>query len=197
MAARRSRATRSYAVISPPHAISVVLRRHQNKHSHIDKTRGSLAHSVMRSHIRRRMKNPRRDGNSTGAIGSHLRGHPMQDALDALSAVKTELDRLAALARARDPYRAALTIARELKRHGVTGSRRAIWACPLARHLSRVSGARVGVTRHEVAIADSSGEIAHTIQLTEPSDALLPVREFVVQYDDYRRRFRWLDEKHA
>jgi len=121
----------------------------------------------------------------------------MQDALDALSAVKTELDRLAALARARDPYRAALTIARELKRHGVTGSRRAIWACPLARHLSRVSGARVGVTRHEVAIADSSGEIAHTIQLTEPSDALLPVREFVVQYDDHRRRFRWLDDNRA
>src|SRR5690606_35475959 len=58
MAARRSRATRSYAVISPPHAISVVLRRHESKHSHIDKTRGSLAHSVMSSHIRRRMEKP-------------------------------------------------------------------------------------------------------------------------------------------
>ena len=118
------------------------------------------------------------------------------DALDALGVVTAELDRLAALARSSDPYRAALAIARELERHGVTGSRRAIWACPLARHLSRVSGARVGVTRHEVAIADSSGEIAYTIQLTEPSDALLPVREFVTQYDDYKRRFRWLDEKH-
>ena len=121
----------------------------------------------------------------------------MQDALDALSAVKTELDRLAALARTRDPYRAALAIARELERHGATGSRRAIWSCPLARHLSRRSGARVGVTRHEVVIADSSGEIAYTIQLTEPSDALLPVREFVTHYDDYRRRFRWLDDNRA
>ena len=118
----------------------------------------------------------------------------MQDALDALSAVTTELDRLAALARSSDPYRAALAIARELERHGVTGSRRAIWSCPLARHLSRVSGARVGVTRHEVTIADSSGEIAHTIRLVDPSDTLLPVREFVTQYDDYRRRFRWLDD---
>ena len=32
--------------------------------------------------------------------------------MDALNAVTAELDRLAALARARDPYRAALTIAR-------------------------------------------------------------------------------------
>lgn len=124
----------------------------------------------------------------------------MQDALDALSAVKTELDRLAALARGvRDPYRAALAIARELERHGVTGSRRAIWACPLARHLSRRSGARVGVTRYEVLITDGDegGEIAYTIRLVDPSDALLPIREFVVQFDDYKRRFRWLDEKHA
>src|SRR5690606_1898669 len=43
----------------------------------------------------------------------------------------------------------------------------------------------------------SNGEITHTIRLVEPSDALLPVREFVVQYDDYRRRFRWLDGKGA
>lgn len=121
----------------------------------------------------------------------------MQDALDALSAVKTELDRLAALARSSDPYRAALAIARELERHGATGSRRSIWSCPLARHLSLVSGARVGVTRHAVVISDSNGEITHTIRLVEPSDALLPVREFVVQYDDYRRRFRWLDGKGA
>lgn len=117
------------------------------------------------------------------------------DALDALGVVTAELDRLAALARSSDPYRAALAIARELERHGVTGSRRAIWSCPLARHLSRRSGARVGVTRHEVVIADGD-EIASTIQLTDPSDALLPIREFVVQFDDYRRRFRWLDEKH-
>lgn len=117
--------------------------------------------------------------------------------MDALSTVAAELDRLAALARSSDPYRAALAIARELERHGATGSRRSIWACPLARHLSRRSGARVGVTRHAVVISDSSGEIAHTIQLTEPSDALLPVREFVVQYDDYRRRFRWLDDSRA
>lgn len=118
--------------------------------------------------------------------------------MDALSAVTTELDRLAALARGvRDPYRAALAIARELERHGATGSRRSIWSCPLARHLSLVSGARVGVTRHAVVISDSNGEITHTIRLVEPSDALLPVREFVVQYDDYRRRFRWLDGKGA
>src|SRR5690554_1882631 len=117
--------------------------------------------------------------------------------MDALNTVTAELNRLAVLARVRDPYRAALTIARELERHGVTGSRRAIWSCPLARHLSRVSGARVGVTRHAVVISDSSGEIAHTIRLVDPSDALLPVREFVTHYDDYRRRFRWLDEKHA
>lgn len=118
------------------------------------------------------------------------------DALDALGTVTAELDRLAALARARDPYRAALAIARELERHGVTGSRRAIWACPLARHLSRRSGARVGVTRHEVVIAEGD-EIAYSIRLVDPSDALLPVREFVTQFDDYRRRFRWLDEKNS
>lgn len=117
--------------------------------------------------------------------------------MDALSAVTTELDRLAALARSSDPYRAALAIARELERHGATGSRRSIWSCPLARHLSRRSGARVGVTRHAVVLSDSNGEITHTIQLTEPSDALLPIREFVVQFDDYKRRFRWLDEKHT
>src|SRR5690554_498885 len=117
--------------------------------------------------------------------------------MDALNTVTAELRRLAALARSRDPYRAALTIARELERHGATGSRRAIWSCPLARHLSRVSGARVGVTRHAVVISDSNGETAHTIRLVEPSDTLLPVREFVVQYDDYRRRFRWLDDNRA
>ncbi len=116
--------------------------------------------------------------------------------MDALNAVTAELDRLAALARARDPYRAALAIAKELERHGVTGSRRAVWSCPLARHLSRRSGARVGVTRHEVLIVDGD-EIAYTIRMSEPSDALLPIREFVVQFDDYKRRFRWLDEKHA
>jgi|SRR5690554_3251535 len=123
------------------------------------------------------------------------------DALDALEVVTAELDRLAALARARtrDPYRAALTIARELERHGVTGSRRAIWACPLARHLSRRSGTRVGVTRYEVLIADGDegGEIAHTIRLTEPPGGLIPIREFICQFDDHRRRFRWLDEKHT
>ncbi|PZM96336.1 MAG: hypothetical protein DIU79_05310 [Actinobacteria bacterium] len=117
--------------------------------------------------------------------------------MDALSAVTAELNRLAALARSSDPYRAALAIARELERHGVTGSRRAIWSCPLARHLSRRSGACVGVTRHAVVISGSSGEIAYTIRLVDPSDALLPIREFVVQFDDYKRRFRWLDEKHA
>lgn len=118
--------------------------------------------------------------------------------MDALNTVTAELSRLACLARVRDPYRAALTIARELERHGATGSRRSIWACPLARHLSRVSGARVGVTRHAVVISDSSsGEIAYTVRLVDPSDALLPIREFVVQFDDYKRRFRWLDEKHA
>lgn len=116
------------------------------------------------------------------------------DALDALGTVTAELDRLAALARARDPYRAALAIARELERHGATGSRRAIWSCPLAHHLSRRSGARVGVTRHEVVIADGD-EIAYTIRLTGPSDALLPIREFVVQFDDYKRRFRWLEAR--
>lgn len=118
--------------------------------------------------------------------------------MDALNTVTAELNRLAALARVRDPYRAALTIARELERHGVTGSRRAIWSCPLARHLSRVSGSRVGVTRHAVVISDSSsGEITHTVKLVEPSDTLLPVREFVVQFDDYKRRFRWLDDNRA
>src|SRR5690606_40338813 len=80
------------------------------------------------------------------------------DALDALEVVTAELNRLAALARTSDDYRAALAIARELERHGATGSRRATWACPLARHLSRRSGARVGVTRHEVVIADSAGD---------------------------------------
>jgi len=117
------------------------------------------------------------------------------DTVSALNAVTAELNRLAALARTRDPYRAALAIARELGRHGATGSRRAIWACPLARHLSRRSGTRVGVTRHEVVIAEGD-EIAYAIRLVDPSDALLPVREFVTQFDDYRRRFRWLDEKH-
>lgn len=117
--------------------------------------------------------------------------------MDALNTVTAELNRLAALARVRAPYRAALTIARELERHGATGSRRAIWSCPLARHLSRVSGARVGVTRHAVVISDSSGEITHTIRLVDPSDALLPIREFVTQFDDYKRRFRWLDDNRA
>src|SRR5690606_22549517 len=115
------------------------------------------------------------------------------DALDALGVVTAELDRLAALARSSDPYRAALAIARELERHGAAGSRRSTWSCPLARHLSLVSGARGGVTRRAVVISDSNGELAPPIRLVEPSGALLPVREFVVQYDAYRRRFRWLD----
>lgn len=123
------------------------------------------------------------------------------DALDALSAVTAELDRLAALARARtrDPYRAALAIARELERYGVTGSRRATWECPLARHLSRRSGTRVGVTRYEVLIADGDegGEIAYTIRLTDPPGGLIPIREFICQFDDHRRRFRWLDDNRA
>ena len=119
------------------------------------------------------------------------------NSMDALNTVTAELNRLAALARVRDPYRAALTIARELERHGVTGSRRSIWSCPLARHLSRQSGARVGVTRHAVVISDSNGEITHTVRLVDPSDALLPIREFVVQFDDYKRRFRWLDDNRA
>lgn len=121
------------------------------------------------------------------------------DALDALNTVTAELDRLAALARTRDPYRAALAIARELERHGATGSRRATWECPLARHLSRRSGTRVGVTRYEVLIADGDegSEIAHTIRLTAPPGGLIPIREFICQFDDHRRRFRWLDEKHT
>ena len=119
------------------------------------------------------------------------------NSMDALSTVTAELNRLVALARSSDPYRAALTIARELERHGATGSRRTIWSCPLARHLSRVSGARVGVTRHAVVISGGNGEITHTIRLVDPSDTLLPVREFVVQFDDYKRRFRWLDDNRA
>src|SRR5690554_3779352 len=73
-----------------------------------------------------------------GAAHRGLRGRAV-NSMDALNTVTAELNRLAVLARVRDPYRAALTIARELERHGVTGSRRSIWSCPLARHLSRVS----------------------------------------------------------
>jgi len=120
------------------------------------------------------------------------------DALDALEVVTAELNRLAALARTSDDYRAALAIARELERHGATGSRRATWACPLARHLSRRSGARVGVTRHEVVIADSAGEeVAYRIPFNTPGGGLGAIRAFVVQFDDHRRRFRWLDDNRA
>ena len=118
------------------------------------------------------------------------------DALDALGTVTAELDRLAPWP-GRDDYQAALH-RRELERRGATGSRRATWACPLARHLSRRSGTRVGVTRHEVVIADSAGEeVAYRIPFNTPGGGLEVVRAFVVQFDDYRRRFRWLDDKHV
>src|SRR5690606_13900749 len=134
-----------------------------------------------------------------GAAGTPgMAGALCVEALEARGVVTGEVDRLAAPARARDHYRAALTIARELERHGVTGSRRAIWSCPLARHLSRRSGTRVGVTRYEVLITDSAGsEIAYTIRLTEPPGGLIPIREFICQFDDHRRRFRWLDDNRA
>src|SRR5690606_14028972 len=120
------------------------------------------------------------------------------DALDALEVVTAELNRLAALARSSDDYRAALAIAREPERHGASGSRRATWACPLARHLSRRSGARVGGTRHEVVLADRAGaEVAYRIPFNPPGGALGAISGFVVQFDDHRRRFRWLEDNRA
>ena len=74
----------------------------------------------------------------------------------------------------------------------MTGRRRSVWECPLARHLSRIAGTRVGVTRYEVIIPTTTGQAV--LPLNQPPGDLLRIRYFVCAFDDNPRRFRWLRE---
>lgn len=107
--------------------------------------------------------------------------------------VRAELDRLAAIAnRPRWEEQGTLAIAKELREQGVTGRRQSVWECPLARHLSRIAGTRVGVTRYEVIIPTTTGQAV--LPLNQPPGDLLRIRYFVCAFDDNPRRFRWLRE---
>lgn len=107
--------------------------------------------------------------------------------------VRAELERLAAIAnRPRWEDDGTLAIAKELREQGVTGRRNNRWDCPLARHLSRIAGTRVGVTRYEVIIPTTTGQAV--LPLNQPPGNLLRVRRFVTEFDDNPRRFRWLRE---
>lgn len=107
--------------------------------------------------------------------------------------VRTELDRLATIAnKPRREEQGTLAIAKELREQGVTGRRNNRWDCPLARHLSRIAGTRVGVTRYEVIVPTTTGQVV--LPLNQPPGDLLRIRYFVTQFDDRPLRFRWLRE---
>lgn len=110
-----------------------------------------------------------------------------------IDTVRAELDRLAAIAnKPRWEEQGTLALARELREQGVTGRRTNRWDCPLARHLSRIAGTRVGVTRYEVIIPTTTGQVV--LPLNQPPGDLLRIRYFVTQFDDRPLRFRWLRE---
>ena len=110
-----------------------------------------------------------------------------------IDTVRAELDRLAAIAnKPRWEEQGTLALARELREQGVTGRRTNRWDCPLARHLSRIAGTRVGVTRYEVIVPTTTGQVV--LPLNQPPGDLLRIRYFVTQFDDRPLRFRWLRE---
>lgn len=116
--------------------------------------------------------------------------------MTAVDTVRAELDRLAAIAnKPRWEEQGTLAIAKELREQGVTGRRRSVWECPLARHLSRIAGTRVGVTRYEVIVPTTTGQVV--LPLNQPPGDLLRIRYFVCAFDDNPRRFRWLREPEA
>ena len=116
--------------------------------------------------------------------------------MTAVDTVRAELDRLAAIAnKPRWEEQGTLAIAKELREQGVTGRRNNRWDCPLARHLSRIAGTRVGVTRYEVIVPTTTGRVV--LPLNQPPGDLLRIRYFVTQFDDRPLRFRWLREPEA
>lgn len=116
--------------------------------------------------------------------------------MTAVDTVRAELERLAAIAnKPRREEQGTLAIAKELREQGVTGRRNNRWDCPLARHLSRIAGTRVGVTRYEVIVPTTTGQVV--LPLNQPPGDLLRIRYFVTQFDDRPLRFRWLREPEA
>lgn len=110
-----------------------------------------------------------------------------------IDTVRAELGRLATIAnKPRREEQGTLAIAKELREQGVTGRRNNRWDCPLARHLSRIAGTRVGVTRYEVIVPTTTGQVV--LPLNQPPGDLLRIRYFVTQFDDRPLRFRWLRE---